>query len=178
MCVAISVPIDTIWLCAYVWKTNGKSSHGESGRKRTSCLVIISVLFTGDPADHFGKFGSPLEEVDNDSYYRHSFPVALHLEDDSIRNGMSSVKSERVIHSLFGGGLSEEMESLCYDLPTDRCPRFSILILDNQQITFNWTQLTWALSALNDTFCSLFSLRKSMGQDLKSIIGTSKNFLN
>ena len=37
-----------------------ESSHGERDRRRTGCLVINSVLFGVDFADHFGKFGSQL----------------------------------------------------------------------------------------------------------------------
>ena len=83
-----------------------ESSHGESNRRRKSCLDINSVLFAIKPADHFGKFGSPRGEAHCESYHRHRFPVVIHLEKDSLRNGMSTVKSETVIHSLFGGGLS------------------------------------------------------------------------
>ena len=100
-----------------------ESSHGESDRRRAGYLIISSVPFAVDPAEHFGKFGSP-QEGDCDSYYRHMFRTVVHLEEDGIRNGMSTVKSERVIHSLFEGGLSKRMERLCYDLPIDRCPRF------------------------------------------------------
>ena len=53
-----------------------------------------------------------------------TFRTVVHLEEDGIRNGMSTVKSERVIHSLFEGGLSKRMERLCYDHPVDRCLRF------------------------------------------------------
>jgi hypothetical protein len=35
-----------------------------------------------------------------------SFPVVVHLEEDGIRNGMLTFKTERVINSLFGGCLS------------------------------------------------------------------------
>jgi len=112
-------------------------SHGDRDRRRTGCLVINSVLFTVDPAEYIGKCGSQQEEVDCDGLYRNRFLSVAHLEEEDIRNGMSTVKSERVIHSLLGGGLSKRMEHLYYDLPIDRCPRFSILVFDNKQITFN-----------------------------------------
>ena len=72
-----------------------ESSHGESDRRRTGCLIISSVLFAVDPADHFRKFGSQQEEADRVTYYRHSFPVVVYLEEDGIRNGVSTFKSER-----------------------------------------------------------------------------------
>ena len=106
-------------------------------RRRTGCLVKDSVLFAVDPADNFGKCGSQWEEVDCDSLYRNRFLTVVHLEKDRIRNGMSTVKSGMVMHSVFGGGFSKRMEHLYYDLPTDRCPRFSILVFDNKQIIFN-----------------------------------------
>jgi len=53
-------------------------------------LVINSVLFGFHPADHFGKFGSKLEEADCESSYRHRFPAVVHLEDNVVRNGMAS----------------------------------------------------------------------------------------
>jgi len=67
-----------------------ESNHGESDRRRTECLVINSVLFAVDPAEHFGKFGSQREEPDRDSYNRHRFTVVIHLEEDGIVNGMST----------------------------------------------------------------------------------------
>ena len=109
----------------------------ESDRRSTGCLVINSVLFAVDPAEHIGKCGSQREEADRVKYCRHRFPVVAHLEEEGIRNGMSTVKFERVIHSLLGGGVSKRMEHLYFDLPIDRCPRFSILVFDNKQITFN-----------------------------------------
>ena len=33
-----------------------ESRNGEKDRRKTECLVINSVLFGFDPADHFGKF--------------------------------------------------------------------------------------------------------------------------
>jgi hypothetical protein len=72
-------------------RSTEESSHGESNRRRTGCLVINSVLFAVDPADHFGKFESQREEADCDSYYRHSLPVVVHLEEEGIRNGMLTV---------------------------------------------------------------------------------------
>ena len=118
-------------------RTTEEFSHGESDRRRAGCLFINSVLFAVDPADHFVKFGSQLEEADRGSCYRHRLLTVVHLEEGSIRNGISCVKSERVIPSLFGGSLSKRMERLCYNLPIDRCPMFSILVLDKQPITFN-----------------------------------------
>jgi hypothetical protein len=50
-----------------------ESSHGETDRRRKGYLVVNSVLFRVDPADHFGKFGSEREErtvraiIDTDS---------------------------------------------------------------------------------------------------------------
>ena len=57
-------------------------------------------------------------KADSESYYRHRFLTVVRLEEDGIK----PVKSERVIHSSFGGGLSKRMEHPCFDLPVDRCP--------------------------------------------------------
>ena len=68
-----------------------ESSHGESDRRRTECLVINSVPFAVDPEEHFVKFGSQREEADRVRYNRHRLPVVVHLDKDGIRNGMSTV---------------------------------------------------------------------------------------
>jgi len=78
-----------------------ESSQQESDRRRTGCLVINSVLFAVDPADNFGKCGRQREEVDCDGLYRNRFLTVVHLEKDRIRNGMSTVKSGMLIHSVF-----------------------------------------------------------------------------
>lgn len=62
------------------------SVNGESDRRRTDCLIINSVLFAVDPAEQFGKFGCQWEEADHVKYYRHRFPVVIHLDEDGIRN--------------------------------------------------------------------------------------------
>jgi len=68
------------------------------------CLQLI--------LERFGKCGSQREEADRVSYYRHRFPVVVHLEEDGMRNGMSTLKSERVIHSLLEGFVQEDGMSL------------------------------------------------------------------
>ena len=67
-----------------------KNPTMERATEEEQCLVINSVLFAVDPAEHFGKFGSQWEEADCDSYNRHRFTVIVHLEEDGIVNGMST----------------------------------------------------------------------------------------
>jgi len=63
----------------------------ERATEEEQAVSLSTQLFAVDTADHFGKFGSQREEADCDSYYRHSFPVVVHLEEEDIRNGMLTV---------------------------------------------------------------------------------------
>lgn len=82
---------ETIQWCACAWKTNRRIQPQRKRQKENIIyLVFNSVLFEFDPADHFGKFGSKLEEVDCESYYRHRFPAVIHLEDNVVRSGMAT----------------------------------------------------------------------------------------
>ena len=112
-------------------------SHVESNWRRTEGLVINSVLFGGDPADHFGIFGSQWEEPDHDSHYRYRFPMVVHLEEDGIWNGMVSLSRvkgwwtpylEGVCHRGWNVIVSNDfhIESLAVDCMPDFCARSTL----------------------------------------------------
>jgi len=138
-------------------------SHYQLSSVRSWFLnILVSVEING-------KKQTMLAIIDRDSQWSYI------LKKMALEMGCQP-SSLRGLYTPYWRGLSKRMECVCYDLPIDRCPRSSIFVFDNQQITFNWNWLTLAVSALNDTFCSLLTLHKSTRQYLKSIIGTLNPF--